>query len=304
MLGLLSLAMPERGHAGTLQAAAAKHASYQGISFDYDAALAASVTAQTVPEQRGDANTASWLTHPEHVVFTFNGFQATNRMELGPAIYVFPVKSSYRYLNPDDPTDFWLNGIRALESLLARRPDLSKPSDRQHQSFAIPFLPLINAGGDIWKKAYLDFRNGSGIRYLIHFSQDVSPVNAENSVYTFQGLSTDGKYYVAAVFPAFLVSPPPTPAGGEPDVSNYNGQMGRRIEQARDSEFAPNLAVLDEVIRSLTVGRTAPSSTSIPGMPATGDRAFVGWVPGLLVVTGLGGVFVGWALRRAHSPAS
>src|SRR5437868_11174998 len=128
VLGLLSVSMlglvailaffsPSSSSADTVQAASQKHVSYNGISFDYDASLAANVTVQTVPEQRAGPDTAWWMAHPEYTLFKFSGFPATGIWD--PAISVFPVKSSYKYLNPpDEPVDIWRNGVDALRSLL------------------------------------------------------------------------------------------------------------------------------------------------------------------------------------------
>ena len=59
----------------------------------------------------------------------------------------------------------------------------------------LPLLPLINASQVFHaQEEYLDFQNGGGIRYISHYSQDMSPVTNQNIFNTFQGLTRDGEY--------------------------------------------------------------------------------------------------------------
>ena len=56
---------------------------------------------------------------------------------------------------------------------------------------------------------YLDFKSGTGVRFLTQFNNGMAPVNNHDLIYTFQGLTSDGKYYIAAVLP---VTHPDLPA--------------------------------------------------------------------------------------------
>ena len=44
---------------------------------------------------------------------------------------------------------------------------------------------------------YLDFQDGSGIRYLMSYQQEGSENTSKELFYTYQGLTTDGTYYVS-----------------------------------------------------------------------------------------------------------
>lgn len=77
----------------------------------------------------------------------------------------------------------------------------------------LPFLPLFNAHQVMHTSLqYLDFKNGTGLRYLTWFSQGIMPINNYELIYTNQGLTSDGKYYVAAVLP---VTHPNLPSDGK-----------------------------------------------------------------------------------------
>jgi hypothetical protein len=67
---------------------------------------------------------------------------------------------------------------------------------------AIPFLPLLNAAQDLQAQVtYLDFDGGSGVRFITHYGQEPRPYVNDELLYTFQGLSADGRYYVSVTFP-------------------------------------------------------------------------------------------------------
>ncbi len=125
----------------------------------------------------------------------------------------------------------------------------------------LPFLPLYNAAQVMHTHLqYLDFGTGHGLRYLTEFSQNFMPVNNYDLIYTYQGLTDDGKYYVAAVLP---VNHPSLPAdeevtGNEPP--EFTGAFGAYVAnvvatlnaQAADS-FTPDLTRLDAMMGSLEI---------------------------------------------------
>ena len=66
----------------------------------------------------------------------------------------------------------------------------------------MPFLPLFNAAQVLHAKVeFMEFRTGKGVQYLTQFDQAPLPINNLELIYTFQGISSDGKYYIAAIFP-------------------------------------------------------------------------------------------------------
>jgi hypothetical protein len=255
------------------QSASLKRVSFHGITFSYDASLAGSVTAEIVPEQMADpSGTGSWMSHPEHIVFTFNGYAAPAHRYWEPAIYVFPIKSDYRYLNPGETHDVWLDTMDATRSLVAQKRQLdpyryAEVATSGGMIEQIPFLPVVNAArAFVGKQRFLDFRNGSGFRCFTVIAQYPAPVTREETIYTFQGISNDGSYYVAATFPAFLTTPPascPAPESAADEAACRRATIGA-IEASGSSNFTPNLDKLDAIMESLST--TAAS----PGMPPTG----------------------------------
>lgn len=219
---------------------------YEGISFSYDASLAAEVRSETVPAE-GDEWDVPWLPVPEHVQFTFTDYLLSD-MRHEPQIFVYPV-AEFEVSNQSAG-----EVIADLQQLLADKPSVA--SDR------FPFLPLWNAAQLMRSNIhYLDFQNGTGVRFLTQYAQDVWPINNNGLFYTFQGLTHDGEYYVSAILP---VNNPILPVDGseipggdyEAFASSYEKYL-RDIEQqlgAQDvSSFIPDLSVLDAMIQSIYV---------------------------------------------------
>ena len=148
-------------------------------------------------------------------------------------------------------SDFAQKEIEKLEELLEARPPGSQDT--------LPLLPLINAAQVIHSQAkYLDFQNGSGVRFLTQYGQDIFPIVNQHLFYTFQGLTQDGAYYVAAAFPIDAAGIP-----DEPDISDweafsagyqdYLAETVTQLDALSSDQFEPDLALLDSVIQSLRV---------------------------------------------------
>jgi hypothetical protein len=289
--------------------------SYEGVCFTYNASLASSVVAETVPEQKEGPDVPYWMAGPEHLKFEFKGF---TRAGVDPAIFVFPVRSKYVDLDPNDThaTDTWLNGVNHLRDVLSKKTALPRPSWREGSSVgSAPFLPPINAAVIfIGQQRFMKFKSGQGVRYLAQIAQESRPIGTEpyETVYSFQGLTGDGKYYVAARFPAFLAAgPPPTPTlspSTAPDwVDDYNQHLIQKIEQAKGSDFFQSLDQLDAIVGSLTVNSSAMTLSSgtspvLPGMPPTGTQGNTGdnsapGPAGIVLVLAFALVMAGLALR-------
>jgi len=216
--------------------------TFEGITFSYDQSLASGVSTEIAPS----AEFISGDVIPAHFLFTFEGYILPGTFH-EPHIYIYPVGA----LESGGPT---LAGTVAdLRQFLADRPT---------QPATIPFLPLFNAAQLLRTQiVYLDFQNGAGVRFLTQYAQAFIPINNNELFYTFQGLTGDDAYYIAAVLP---VSHPSLPAdeseipGGDFDAfaDNFDAYIADTAQQlgAQDgSTFTPGLPSLDVMIRSLAV---------------------------------------------------
>jgi hypothetical protein len=125
----------------------------------------------------------------------------------------------------------------------------------------MPFLPLINASQVMHTHVqFLDFKNGKGVRYITEFSQGIVPVNNQGLIFTYQGLTDDGKYYVAVVLPVNHQSLPVdgTITGNEPpefssDYQTYLTNTAATLNTQASSTFTPDLTQLDFIIGSMEI---------------------------------------------------
>lgn len=131
---------------------------------------------------------------------------------------------------------------------------------------SLPFLPFFNAQSMMHTRGeYFSFRNGSGIRYLTQFGQAAGPIHNRELLYTFQGLTDDGAYYVAAVFPVAQADLPADIASADtsfPDgFEAYIQGMKAALAAADPASFTPNLETLDGMVTTITLqipGRCSP----------------------------------------------
>jgi hypothetical protein len=215
---------------------------FNGIRFFLDLQLAEGVLPELVPAAPGNATQSMpGSVYPEYTQFTLQGYVLSDTFH-APRIYVYPLPA-YRAM--DSAAD-----AMADELLLYLR-------ERPAAADELPFLPLWNAAPLIVAKlSYLDFKNGSGLRYLTQFAQDVSPVYNQALIYTYQGITSDQSWYVAAVLPIAHPSLPDTPdeAGWEiSDPPTYYSQVAEQLSLEADDSFIPSLSLLDALIASIRV---------------------------------------------------
>ena len=219
----------------------------QGIHFNLSEDVAQDVFGETVPAETG-SDVPEWEFYPEHIKINFSGYQSTGETFHQPQLFVYPTKQ-FAEINP--------SAAEIIEDLKLALATKSASSADDH----LPFLPLWNAAQMFQSNiAYIDFQNGSGIRYLTQFGQDVYPINNYSLFYTFQGLTSDERFYIAAIFP---VSNPalPDPDTIEMDQAFYDTfeQYINGIEFLLDAQtpesFSPSLIVLDQLIESMRIDR-------------------------------------------------
>lgn len=232
------------GETGTAQPGA----TLEGITFTLDEAIAASVEAERVPASEAPAGAPPWDVHPEHVQFTFADYRLAGPLH-EPRLSVFPV-SEFETLNA-----LAAGQIQNLRQLLENRPEVVEAE--------LPFLPPFNAAQMFHTHmAYVDFQNGSGVRYLTQYAQDFIPINNHELFYTYQGLTGDGLHYVSAIFPVSHPSLPKDQTGTPPgDFAAYLAGVTRQLDEADASSFTPGLSRLDAMIATLQVASQVEAVT-------------------------------------------
>ena len=123
---------------------------------------------------------------------------------------------------------------------------------------SLPFLPPFNAGQVFHVlEQRIDSEHGSGIRYLTLYSQALVGVDNYDIFYTYQGISADGRYYIAAVLPinsTLLSDDQLTQAELETiaiDYEAYITSMTDTLREDNGASLTPTLAALDAMMMSL-----------------------------------------------------
>jgi hypothetical protein len=279
LLAWLALAF-QPGHAQAAQGSNTDCPSSPLLRFEQDALLGHTVVSEAVPEMSLSTDSGLWTAHPCYFAYRFIGYPYPNAYDRGQAIYLFPVRSSYQSLYPPGSEDMWLARVNDLRATLSARPTWKPPTWQAGEMLSSPpLLPPINAANIyLAKQRYITLPDGAGVRYISYITQDVSAPSPEDTFYMFQGLLDDKvngrQYYVSAVFPVFLSSPPAFTPAGDDSYMVYVRQMIDALGNADNADFNVDLSRLDKVVSSIVL---VPSpSSSIPGMPATGGGNLLG----------------------------
>ena len=196
-----------------------------------------------------------WEIGPAYNKYHLEGYPLAGTFHK-PVIYVYPV-DGYIQADEDIKTLF-----ASLESIL-NSPGQPLPEK-------LPFLPAFNAAQMFYSNAQtVDFQSGKGIRYLTQYAQGPMPISNAEVFYTFQGLTSDGLYYVSAVLPISTATlaangNPDTavPAGGVPFDWNpesfelmpaYIDAVEQMLNATDPNAFNPSLPMLDALIQSITI---------------------------------------------------
>ena len=161
-----------------------------------DPVLASGFSCQTVPEA-GSPDNPGFEVNPQYTELTLTGYVLSDRF-FTPKISIYPVQR-FSELLPDAIPQM----VAALQVLIGGGPTVNR---------GLPLLPNFNAGQEFFAQyKVISIGSGNGIRFLTQYSQYYDPVNNHELIYTFQGLTGDGKYWISAILP---ISNPILPADG------------------------------------------------------------------------------------------
>lgn len=246
----------EPTHTLEIPAAEPPTVSYESISFSFGPEIAQSWKVEFVPEGPGSTTSAGPVEHtdPAHLIFVLDNYAvpppSPNSRNL-PMIYIYPAPQMAEQNPVAAPR------IAGLQAFLE-----TPPANLLDQSEQIPFLPLFNASQAIHTQVkFLDFQNGRGVRFLTMYSQGPMPIANGGIFYTFQGLTDDGQYYVAALMP---VNHPLLRSNANEandldgdafmtDPINYINGVAEQLDRQAASTFIPDLSALDAMIETLLV---------------------------------------------------
>ena len=232
--------------------------SLQNVSFVIPDGLSSGATSQAIPNNPTDQNSGPWAVAPAHVEFTLNGYNLPAGSFSTIQIDVYPAQE---YASMYDGAKI---SLQRLQTALSN-PSAPLTNDN------LPQVPYFNAASMFAAQVKsIQFKNGSGIRMITQYGQAVGPVTNNGTFYHFEGLTSDGKYYIVAILPIqapFLANGndpnAPTPADGVPfpgytsmdpkDYENYFQAVADKMNVTSNDTFSPSLNTLDTLIQSISI---------------------------------------------------
>jgi hypothetical protein len=229
--------------------------SFENISFVIPSGLATGATPEAMPAV-GEGG-APWEIAPAHAKITLTGYPIQGTF-FEPHILVIPAAEYEASTHP--------SAAQTIERIRVLLSESTVPTNDQ-----VPGVPMFNAtkvfGSQI---ARVNMQNGGGVRMVTTYAQGVNPISNYDLMYQFQGLTSDGSYYVIANLPinaSFLAAQQdpgaPLPEGGIPfpDLSTANADqinayvqaVADRLNGADPESFQPQLSQLDALIQSIQV---------------------------------------------------
>lgn len=226
--------------------------SFQNVSFTIPEGLSSGSNTEIVP-LADESNSDPWSMAPEHLLFTLNGYPAPPEA-FEPVVRVYPA-DAYAQANS------WAEGsINKLRAILPS-PGMEITNDNA------PEVPFFGAAAQQYAAQIqlLSFNGGNGVRMISQYGQFPGPITKNLSFYHYEGLTSDGKYLVAALFPLALplqsTSDNPSADGVvyPSDISDVNGMnayyqgITERLNAASPDSFQPALTRLDALIQSIQI---------------------------------------------------
>ncbi|MGB3715682.1 MAG: hypothetical protein WA996_14735 [Candidatus Promineifilaceae bacterium] len=198
---------------------------------------------------------------PEHVQINFGVTDPADVQFGDPIIYIIPTEE-YKQLWDEAGNTIVGERLRALEDILAERPDLATA-----KFTVLPYeaYRVMGAGnlGTVSQSEYLDMPWGSGFRFVATPMQGVGVILNRNLVYIEQGLTDDGAYLVTFIYPPISTSvlSDSVEEVSEEEYQQANSDWATYRQEKEDllnslsaSDWEPDLDSLDEVIGSLQFG--------------------------------------------------
>jgi hypothetical protein len=254
--------------------------SFGGVSFTVAAGIATSVRSVVEPSIPISADLPYFGQWPSHLIFYLDGYQIAKHFHTA-RIEVYPADLLARY-SPG-----------SAEYLPKVKDTIATGNLDQKE---IPFLPLVNAAQVLHtRQESIDFKNGGGYRFLTVYSQAFMPVTNYELFYAYQGLTSDGKYLVAAYLP---INAPilqadsdstEAPPGGIPFVDTtkldpnsleaYNEKVSQALNGLQPGVFTPDLNQIDAMMKSLRIENVVGLVSECPALLQQNTRAYVSLHP-------------------------
>lgn len=255
--------------------------SFGGASFNVPAGLASQAKSELAPSVPFNSDSPFDMGSPAALKFTFDGYPVSNSL-FSPVISIMPI-SLFNRINSRGVDTFAAMG-KFIDSGTLAGTD-------------VPFLPYFNAAQIFHAQLkILPSLAGKGYRFVTKYGQDASPLANDAIFYTYQGLSSDGQYFITAILPVHATILPASfsdtiiPAGGvtPPDLNDpnygtkyagYIQQVSMALDGLSGDKFTPTLDQLDQMVSSIALSGVSGLIPACPGLLTVGTKAYVSLDP-------------------------
>lgn len=194
---------------------------------------------------------APWELAPEHVKIVLSGYPLEDTFHQ-PQIFVYPT-DEYAHVN-----SVAAEQIDRLKKTLAGSPPLRETLPRVHS-----FNAEMQIAANI---QLLAFQSGNGVRHLTQYAQYLAPINNNELIYQYTGLTSNEQYFILAILPInapFLAEDEkpdaPVPTDGVPiptDIGpndTYYASITEKLVSLDSESYTPSLSSLDALIQSILI---------------------------------------------------
>jgi hypothetical protein len=221
----------------------------EGIAFLYDPTLEISdITLERLPAQRlnlPEGESPVYFTDvPEFIQLTLNTPQGPS------ALLIRPIRNEAGQFFSTIPLDL-VTYFTAFETQLAEQG--AGRTDQQQLS-------------------YIDFGSGTGLRAISYLFQEnpvIEPITNQNIFYFFDGVTSDGRYYVSLTYPVSTTALPDsaelTPEQESDALADFEGfiiSSMAPLSGTVNSDFTPDLTLLDDLLASLKIAPNVSTEVS------------------------------------------
>jgi hypothetical protein len=227
--------------------------SFQNVSFVIPQGLATGATSELVP-LADENNSDPWSIAPAHILFKLTGYPAPAG-SFDAVLRVYPAQG-YAAVNS------WADGsLKRLQAVLAS-PNMPLTNDN------LPTVPFLGAAAQQYaaQAKLITFNGGTGVRMISQYAQYPGPIIKDGSFYHYEGLTSDGKYMVAILFPVTLpikataenpsadsIQYPDLAIAKPEEISKYYQSITDLLNAAGTDSFQPSLAQLDALVQSIKI---------------------------------------------------